>query len=213
MRWQSQPVPRGPAGANNLSGIAELLEVAGLDQATARAVSTPENSHVLGLALRVVIQGMMEVLSARAELKNQFRVAMTQIHTVENNPLKFCVDSTDALRRLLVQEGSGFLGPVDAFSEAFEDVKAHEMAMMAGMRAAFDVVMRRFDPKNLQQEFDRELRRTPMFQPKIKYWDMLTELYEELNRDSDANFGQLFGDEFSRAYEEQMDRLGGQRRR
>ena len=41
---------------------------------------------------------------------------------------------------------------------------------------------------------------------------MLTELYTELNRDSDANFGQLFGDEFACAYEAQMDQLSGQRR-
>ncbi len=213
---QPSPSPQDHAGGyapgRDQGGIAELLEAAGLDQATARAVATPENSHVLGTALRVVIQGLMEVLSARAELKNQFRVPMTQILPVENNPLKFCVDSTDALRRLLIQEGQGFLGPVDAFVESFEDIKAHQLAMMAGMRAAFDELMRRFDPHNLQKEFDHDLSRSPRFQTKAKYWDMLTELYTELNRDSDANFGQLFGDEFARAYEAQMDQLSGQRR-
>jgi type VI secretion system protein ImpI len=87
--------------------------------------------------------------------------------------------------------------------------------MMAGMRAAFDQLMSRFDPKALRHEFDQELRRSDLFKPlnKNKYWDMLEDLYADISRDSDANFARLFGDEFARAYEEQMDQLSGPRRR
>lgn len=191
-------------------GLEELFQAAGLDAATARAVASPENARVLGAVLRVVTQGMMEILSARAEIKNQFRVAMTQISPVENNPLKFSVNHLDAMQRLFVNRTQGFLGPVEAFDEAFKDTKAHQMAMMAGLRAAFDHLMQRFDPNNLQKEFDRDLRRPALLQSlnKTKYWDMLIELYDEVNKDTDANFSRLFGDEFARAYEEQMALLG-----
>ena len=36
---------------------------------------------------------------------------------------------------------------------------------------------------------------------------MLNEYFDEVTKDSDANFASLFGDEFARAYEEQMLRL------
>jgi len=191
-------------------GLEELFLAAGLDAATARAVASPENARVLGAVLRVVTQGMMEILSARAEIKNQFRVAMTQIRPVENNPLKFSVNHLDAMQRLFVNRTQGFLGPIEAFDEALKDTKAHQMAMMAGLRAAFDHLMQRFDPNNLQQKFDRDLRRPALLQSlnKTKYWDMLIELYDEINKDTDANFSRLFGDEFARAYEEQMALLG-----
>ena len=81
---------------------------------------------------------------------------------------------------------------------------------MARPRAAFEGLLERFDPRNLQKEFDRDLRRSALLQSfnKGKYWDLLTGLYEEINKDIDANFSRLFGDEFARAYEEQMERLG-----
>ena len=206
-------LPPAPA-AGVPGGIEDLLEAAGLDQATARMLARPEHNQIIGVMLRIAVQGMMEVLAARTAIKSQFRVSMTQIAPAENNPLKFCVDPSDAMQRLLAQQGQGFMGPVEAFEEAFNDVKAHQMAMMAGMRAAFDQLMERFNPKSLQEQFDRELRRGSLLGSlnKTKYWDMLGELYADLTRDSDANFSQLFGDEFARAYEEQMDRLGGRRR-
>jgi type VI secretion system protein len=211
-----QPATQPPvdAGAGAGPGIENLLQMAGLDQATARALDTPANHQALGQALRLVVRELMEVLHARAEVKNQFRVPMTQIGATENNPLKFCANDLDALRRLLVQEGHGFQGLVEALDEGFGDVKAHQMAMMAGMRAAFDHLFARFDPESLRRGFDQELRRSPLFQPlnKTKYWDMLSEMYADLSRDSDANFSRLFGDEFARAYEEQMNKLDQIRR-
>ena len=197
-----------------MGGLAAVFEAAGLDQATARALDNPATGQALGIVLRIMVRELMEVLQARAEVKNQFRVAMTQISATENNPLKFCADDIDALTRLLVQDSRGFMGMVEAVTEGFEDVKAHQIAMMAGMRAAFDQLMSRFDPKSLRQEFDQELRRSDLFKPlnKNKYWDMLEDLYADISRDSDANFARLFGDEFARAYEEQMDQLGGHRR-
>ncbi len=203
-----------PAPPTPGTGIAALLETAGLDQATARALDNPATSQALGLVLRLVIKELMEVLRARAEVKNQFRVSMTQMNPSENNPLKFCVDEIDALQRLLVQQGHGFQGIVEALDEGFGDVKAHQIAMMAGMRAAFDHLLGRFDPGALRRDFDLELRRSKVFQPlnKTKYWDMLVDMYKDISGDSDANFARLFGDEFASAYEAQMDQLSQHRK-
>jgi type VI secretion system FHA domain protein len=142
-------------------------------------------------------------------------VPLTRIRPVENNPLKFCVDVQEALYSMLVKPGEGFLSPVEAFDEAFSDIKAHQMAMMAGMRAAFDNMMQRFDPQALQEEFDHELRRSRVFQHlnKTKYWEMLGERYKQMKSDADDSFHRMFGEEFASAYEEQMQRLTDLRQR
>ena len=103
----------------------------------------------------------------------------------------------------------GFLGPVEAVREGFSDIKAHQMAVMAGMRAAFNDLMRRFDPDVLAESFDRHRKGGSLLglAGKSRYWEMYVELYQQLTRDADDNFQRLFGDEFARAYEEQMDRL------
>ncbi len=198
-----------PGGAADLPGLRRMMQIAGMDEASARAAATPELADVIGRLLHLFVEGMMEVLKARAEIKSQFRVPLTRIRPVENNPLKFCVDVQEALYKMLVQPGEGFLSPVESFDEAFSDIKAHQMAMMAGMRAAFDSMMQRFDPAELQEQFDHELRRSRVFQHlnKSKYWDMLVERYDDMTRDADNNFHSMFGEEFARAYEEQMQRL------
>ena len=52
----------------------------------------------------------------------------------------------DALYNLFIKGGPGYLGPVDAFEDAFEDVKNHQLAMLEGIRAAFRATLERFDP-------------------------------------------------------------------
>jgi type VI secretion system FHA domain protein len=191
------------------------LETAGLDPASAQAVATEQLAEVFGEIMQIFVRGMMDVLKSRAEIKSEFRVPMTTIRPVENNPLKFCVDVRDALYSLFVKQGAGFLSPVEAFSEGFDDIKAHQLAMMAGMRAAFDSMMNRLDPTNLQKQFDQGMRRGAVFKPlnKMQYWQLYNEMYADITKDADENFQRLFGDVFAEAYEEQMHRLTAMRPR
>ena len=162
----------------------------------------------------MVVDGLLDVLRARAAIKNQFRVAMTTLKPVENNPLKFSANAADALFNLFSRRGQSYLPPVDAFREAFDDLKAHQLALMAGMRAAFGTLLQRFDPDRLQEGFDKGLKRSALLDVinKTKYWDLYREMYAELG-DDDATFRRLFGDEFAQAYEEQMQKLAVEAKR
>jgi len=198
----------------DLDGIRLLLETAGMDADLAKQVATEELAQTLGRILNMFIRGMMDVLRARAEIKSEFRVPQTRIRPVDNNPLKYCVDVPDALFSLFVKRATGFMGPVDAFEEGLGDVKDHQIAVMVGMRAAFDSMMGRFDPQNLEEEFNQNLRRTAAFKPlnRMQYWEMYQEMHNELREDANQNFQRLFGDVFARAYEEQMQNLASKRR-
>jgi type VI secretion system protein len=203
------PAPATAApGAAGTQAVVAMLMAAGLDQANAQAAVTPQNLAALGQILGVTTQGLIDVLAARSAVKSQFRVAMTMMRPVENNALKSSANATEALLYLLVNQNPAYLSAADSFAEGFEDIKAHQMAMMAGMRAAFDSMLQRFDPKELGQRFEKRKAKSMLrLSSSGQYWDMYKDLYDDMTQDADANFQRLFGEEFARAYEEQMQRL------
>ena len=181
-----------------------FLRAAGVDPARV----PPETSAVLGHILRSVVQGLIEVLRARSEIKTEFRMAVTQVKVSENNPLKFAANAEDALGNLLGRRNPAYLAPQEAFDDALNDVRFHQLAMLAGVRAGFDNLMNRFDPAQLQENFERQGKRGGLFgSSKVGYWDRYTERYQELTQDRDETFRRLFGEEFARAYEQQLSVL------
>jgi len=173
-----------------------------------------ELARDFGAILRTVVGGLMEVLQARQRLKNEFRIGATTFKPADNNPLKFSANVDDALHNLLVKRNAAYLGPVEAFEDAFEDVKNHHVAMLAGIRVAFEAMLLEFDPEHLQAGFDRQLKKGALLSvpAKLRYWDLYREKVLEMLKDVDTTFRELFGDEFARAYEEQLKRLKAQAR-
>ncbi|MGB6145862.1 MAG: type VI secretion system-associated FHA domain protein TagH, partial [Rhodanobacter sp.] len=160
---------------------------------------------------RVVVDGVMDVLRARAEIKNTFRLPVTIIQRSENNPLKFAPNPEEALQKIMAPSGGAFMSGTAAFEDAFDDIRCHQMAMLAGVRAAFESLLVHFNPDRFEQEADGGSKRSA-FAGKGKYWERYREHFEGLNKDPDDCFRRLFGDEFARAYEEQLSRLKSARR-
>jgi type VI secretion system FHA domain protein len=191
-------------------GLVAVLEGAGLE----RAPVTLEFARSFGQIFRVVVSGVMDVLRSRQQIKDEFRMRMTQFRVADNNPLKFSANVDDALHNLLVKRNAAYLEPVEAFEDAFDDLRDHQMAMLAGMRVAFDAMLAQFNPDLLQQEFDRQLKRGSILNvtARLRYWDLYRERQEALLKDTEATFRRLFGEEFTKAYEEQLRRLKAERR-
>jgi type VI secretion system FHA domain protein len=194
---------RGPAAdLPSAADFAEVLAGAGLNPADV----TPELARTFGQILRVVVSGVMDVMRSRQQIKDEFRMRMTQFRPAENNPLKFSANVDDALHNLLVKRNAAYLAPVEAFEDAFTDLRNHQIAMLAGMRVAFESMLAEFDPDHLQQEFDRQLSKG-LIPAKLRYWDLYREKRDEMVKDPEASFRRLFGEEFARAYEEQLKQL------
>ena len=134
---------------------------------------------------------------------------MTQFRPANNNPLKFSANVDDALHNLLVKRNPAYLPPVEAFEDAFADLRHHQIAMLAGMRVAFESMLAEFDPDRLQQEFDRQLSKGSLLSvpAKLRYWDLYRDKCREMVKDPEASFRELFGEQFAKAYEEQLKRL------
>jgi len=185
--------------------LAGVLAAAGLGNVPV----TPELAEQFGEILRVVVQGVMDVMRSRQQVKDEFRMRMTYFMPVDNNPLKFSANADDALHNLLVKRNEAYLGPVEAFEEAFDDLRNHQLAVLAGMRVAFECTLAEFDPDRLQEEFDRQLKKSAVFSvgAKLRYWDLFRDRRAEIDRDPEESFRRLFGEAFTKAYDAQLKRL------
>lgn len=160
--------------------------------------------------LNIVVDGVMDVLRARAEIKNTFRLPVTIIQRSENNPLKFAPNAEEALQKIMAPPNASFLSGPAAFNDAFDDIRCHQLAMLAGVRAAFESLLAHFGPDRLEQEVDGG--KPAFFGGKARYWKKYCENFERLAKNPDESFRRLFGDEFARAYEDQLLRLKSARR-
>jgi type VI secretion system FHA domain protein len=205
-----EPVHRDTPPAHD-NPLTTVLRAAGLAHATA----PPELASDLGKIFRVVVSGVMDVLKARQQTKDQFGLGMTTFKRADNNPLKFSADVDDALHNLFVkQQNTTYLGPVDAFEDAFLDMRNHQIAMLVGVRVAFEAMLSEFHPDHLQEMFDRQVKKGALVSmpARLRYWELYREWIHDMVRDADTSFRELFGDEFARAYEEQLRRLKAQGR-
>lgn len=196
------PFHPGPAAsaADRLRLFEMLLEGAGVTGVEVAEETLPERMHAAGVLLRDMVEGMMTVLRARAEVKSQFRVAVTMLRAVENNPLKFSVAPEDALKIMLGFQRAGFMQPEAAVREGVRDIMNHQLAFTAGIQASLTDLLRQFDPDRFEKQFDEGL----VFQKKAKCWDAYRKAHPQIAREATENF---FGDVFAEAYERQMRAL------
>ena len=194
---------------------AELLEAL-LDGLAAPGLRlselTPQTMQLLGVLLRESMGGAVALLVARAGLKREMRAELTMIVSRENNPLKFSPSAEVALQHLLGPSTPGFMTPGAAVRDAFNDLRAHQLGVMAGMRAALEGVLQRFDPQQLEAKLvDRSgISSLIPGARKARLWESFQELFAQLQTEAQDDFDELFGNAFLRAYEDQLDRLSDQ---
>jgi type VI secretion system FHA domain protein len=199
-----------PRHEGQTADLAELLSGAGVPD----AAITPELSRHLGQIIRIVVAGLMDILQSRQRIKEEFGIQHTMFRPADNNPLKFSANVEDALHNLLVKRNAAYLGPVEAFADAFDDLRDHQLAMLAGLRVAFDAMLTEFDTDRLQEDFDAQMGKhaLPLIPAKMRYWELFRDKYQALIKDPDTTFDRLFGEEFRRAYEDQFRKLKAARR-
>jgi predicted component of type VI protein secretion system len=169
----------------------------------------PEHARRVGELLRAMTGGTLDLLTARMVAKRELGASATQLRTRENNPLKFSPDVDAALSHLLGPTERGFLSPRAAVAEAFDDLRAHQVALLAGMRAALDTVMSRFDPRALEQRLAPAgaLENLIPANRRARLWSAYTEEFARIVSEIEDDFDTLLGRAFLKAYEDQLDAL------
>lgn len=182
----------------------EILRGAGLDPN--QTVMSPEVARQIGEVLRVVVGGTMEILKARNDIRRELRIPSTQLAPMKNNPLKFSADVDDALHKLFIQRATSYLDTVTAFREAFADIRHHQVALLKSVGMAFDHMLGRFDPKELEKILQSETTRSGILGlgGKSKPWEAYARYYATLLSDHEDTYRKLFGTVWAKAYETEI---------
>jgi type VI secretion system FHA domain protein len=99
-----------------------------------------------------------------------------------------------------------------AMRDAFDDLRAHQLGVMAGMKAALDGVLDRFNPQQLEAQLTQKSKLNALLPSlrKARLWELFQELFGQLSSEAQDDFEELFGKAFLRAYEAQLDLLGNE---
>jgi FHA domain-containing protein len=176
---------------------------------------TPDVMRLIGQLLHDSAQGTVDLLVARAALKREVRAEVTMIVAQKNNPLKFSPTVEVALNHLLSPPQRGFMPASQAMQDAYDDLRAHQFGFMAGMKAALDGVLKRFDPAQLEGKLTQKSMLQSLLPAtrKARMWEVFQELYAQISAEASDDFHELFGKAFLKAYEAHIDELHNERDR
>lgn len=191
-------LPLATADAGDL--MAAFLRGAGLPEV--RPANPAATMEALGQAFRAFVAGLRGAMIARAAVKGEFRIEQTMVRVRGNNPLKFAAGDDDALAALLGVGRHVDMMPAQAVAEALRDVRLHELATVAAMRAAVHALVTRLDPAALRQSTDAAGGLTLMpAQRKARAWEAYEALHASTARGLQDDFDAVFGVTFAHAYE------------
>lgn len=204
-RLQAESVSRTHLNGHIVSSMA--LDSDGLSDSKINEIN-----DVAGSLLREVTNDMMQLLRSRANIKNEFRMNVTTIQPIENNPLKFSVGVDEALENMFFRKNDAYKDPNEAFAEGFEDIADHQIAIIAGIRFAYQHMIEQFNPAHLEKKFNKGKKSALLSGlQNARNWTVFEEYYSDLSDDMERSFHKLFGDNFVQAYEDQLQRLKAER--
>ncbi len=186
-----------------------FLKSAGVEDSIDADEIGPETFALVGQLFKASIDGIREIILARSKLKNEMRLDVTTIRSTGNNPIKFSLSTEDAITRLLASQKQGFMHPATAVEEVVDDLKAHQIAMLAGMQTALRSILEKFEPALLEQRLQKQnpLSAKVPLQKQAKLWKLFDELYHDIQVEATEDFNHLFGQAFGKAYEKQIWKL------
>ena len=186
-----------------------FLKGLGLDDDNFENGLTEQQLFLAGKLFRCAIQGTVDVLLSRAEIKNEMRMDMTTIQPIQNNPIKFALNIDETIKKLLDQNNGSYMDPEQAMNEVYDDITSHQLAVIAGIQASLSHVLRRFEPKNLITRFEKDnpISASIPVHRKAKLWEVFEDLYEAIEMEAEDDFNRLFGQEFAKAYDQQVESL------
>jgi len=211
---ESQPNPFAPPPTRQQQTTAEAAELLdsfmlglGIDRADMHPSTDPhEVMENAGRVLSEFVDGISELLASRTAMKSLFRLDQTTVLPRHNNPLKLAENTRDSMMQLLIGKEGEYLSPVDAVREVCLDLKHHHDAILEAMVIAYQDFADRFDPSELQQNFDRTLDANPLFKKmnQMKYWQLYCDLYPIMTQSGSGKFPHQFSEEFVRSYEKNV---------
>jgi len=196
------------SACSNEKLIQALLEGMGLDSRQSELPLTEEDMRMTGRMLSLFSQGTVALLSSRSILKRGVKAEMTMILNEANNPFKILPSGKTVLMQMYQSQMPGFMQPEHAVRDALVDLQAHQLGMIAGIRAIIAAMLQSFNPQRLEDQARREGVVSKMSftsSRKAAMWDYFVRDYQNTAGEIEDDFHTLFGEAFLHAYDVEVN--------
>lgn len=165
--------------------------------------------ETLGRLFQSLVAGTLQLIHARSSTKDELRAHMTMIATSGNNPLKFAPDAQAAMLQLVGRGLPGFMPPVEAVRDAFGDLSAHQVGLLAASRSAMYAMAGRLSPESIHQRVGGPRGFSGLLPSahKAQLWDAFVASHAQLLGEAREEFDAAFQGAFVDAYEGEVRRM------
>ncbi|UQY45857.1 type VI secretion system-associated FHA domain protein TagH [Erwinia sp. PK3-005] len=187
--------------------IQALLDGMGLDNHGKEGL-TEEQMRMTGRMLSLFSQGTVALLSSRSILKRGVKAEMTMILNEANNPFKILPSGKTVLMQMYQSQMPGFMQPEQAVRDALVDLQAHQLGMIAGIRAIIAAMLQSFNPQRLEDNARQDGQLPKMrftAHRKAALWDYFIRSYQRTAGELEDDFHSLFGEAFLHAYDMEVN--------
>ncbi|GLR09532.1 type VI secretion system-associated FHA domain protein TagH [Mixta theicola] len=213
-RLDIDPLPRdhseraeSAAPCSDARLIQALLDGMGLDNHGEEGLSE-EQMRMTGRMLSLFSQGTVALLSSRSILKRGVKAEITMILNEANNPFKILPSGKTVLMQMYQSQMPGFMQPEQAVRDALVDLQAHQLGMIAGIRAIIAAMLQSFNPQRLEDNARQDGQLPKMrftAHRKAALWDYFMRSYQRTAGELEDDFHSLFGEAFLHAYDMEVN--------
>lgn len=201
-----------PDSSEALQGelLQALINGMGLNDMQPTPRFEPHNMEQLGQMLSMFSQGTVALLSSRSILKRGVKAEMTVILDEANNPFKLLPSGKTVLMQMFGSRMPGFMPPTQSVRDALVDLQAHQLGMIAGIRAIIASMLQSFNPEQLEQEARSEGITSRLSFPrsrKATLWEQYSRRYQQIAGEIEDDFHTLFGEAFLHAYDMEVNQF------
>ena len=199
--------PQGDQAAATRAALKDLC--AGLGIAAPGEI-TAEGWTSMGKSIRLIVEGLADLMNARAELKRELRAEeRTMLHSRNNNPIKSGMSADELIQYLLFStKGAGGFMPADrALEESVGELRSHNLASITATRAAVEGALQDFNPGKLKVTLSKGKAKLPQFFDRSRLWESYEEYYQKRSANMADWLEQVFDRHFMPAYSKETERL------
>jgi type VI secretion system FHA domain protein len=159
-------------------------------------IELPEQAELFGKMLANVLELTFDWISkslrGRREFEDQFSADLSMIFSKEKNPLKGGGGPADMGRYLLDWRLSrDSQGIRDALDNAFKDLTMHQLGLLAGVQESLSAVLKRLDPKMVEQEAKEKGGGGMFASAEKRAWKYYSDVFHEIFAENSKLFNEL----------------------
>lgn len=200
------PVAHAPATGSAAILLDAICKGAGLPLSSLGHADPQRLGEEIGKCLRIATEELMALLGARAAAKQFVKSSSrTMIGGLNNSPLKFKPNATEAMQTMFAQKSESYLTSTASFQQGFDDIKRHQTAVYAAMQPALAKLLEDLSPESIEERATGGI----MSSKKARAWETFVERWDAKTHPYENGMLDVFLTYFSDAYDEAVKKTGG----